>query len=310
MAKQRKGSPPSIDLSQIGKSKRLAKRNKDYLDLLSIVTRAREGFVIEQTRLNSKPAKESAKQLLGQLDLIYHMVSLPHATLMLMEGEAYFKQASLDKVLLDLSEEEKRKAFEKRYASTMQRFFAIDVTGSLSRPWLFAITVYIWTAFECLAGDLWVASLNHATKLGQRILSSIPHDDAEKFGLSRRHIDVGLAARYGFDLRRSLGTVLRSKFDFSSVDGIEVAYKQAFGIVSPLHETDCATLSELEQVRHLIVHRGGVADDKFLKLTKLKVRRAKILSLALSQVGDYMAGMTLGCVGLLKIVDKWFEEQK
>lgn len=294
---------PKIDFSKIGRSKRLAKLNKDYLDLLSIVHRSRHGFAVEQARLKSKPAKDAAKQLLRQLDLVVQMVSLPHSILMMMEG---FLTAT---TTAERNPEKLRKMFEEQFKSTMQHFFVLDVSGALSRPWLFAMTVYIWTAFECLAGDLWAISLNHATTLGHRILTSIPSEDAEKFGLSRRHIDVGLAARYGFDLRRSLGTILKSKFDFSSFAGVEAAYKQAFGACGEL-ENYGDTLKELEQVRHLIVHRGGVADGKFVKATKLKARPDKTVSLKLSKVAHYMISVTLGCLALLKIVDEWFASQK
>jgi hypothetical protein len=51
---------PKFDFAKIGKSKRLAKQNKDYLDLLSIVEKSRFGFVAEQASLKSKPAKDAA----------------------------------------------------------------------------------------------------------------------------------------------------------------------------------------------------------------------------------------------------------
>lgn len=79
---------PKFDFSKIGKSKRLTKQTKAYLDLLSIVEKSRRGFVVEQTRLKSKPAKDAARQLLRQLDLIFHMVQLPYAILIMMEGYA------------------------------------------------------------------------------------------------------------------------------------------------------------------------------------------------------------------------------
>jgi hypothetical protein len=303
--------PPKFDLSKVGRSRRLAKQNKEYLDLLSIVDKARRGFVGEQARLKSKTAKESAKQLLRQLDLIFHLVFLPYVILTMMEGYASGYAEGLLSAFkgTERIQEKSKKASEKRVKITMQCFFALDVSGSLSRPWLFAVTLYVWTAFECLAGDLWATSLNHATFLGHRVLNSTSSEDTEKSGLSKRHIDVGLAARHGFDLRRSLGTILKSKFDFSGFDGIEAAYKQAFGTCGDL-EKYIDTLKELEQVRHLIVHRGGVADGKFVKATKLKAKPDKMLSLKLSRVGSYMVSVTLSCVALLHVVDEWFAAQQ
>jgi hypothetical protein len=204
--------------------------------------------------------------------------------------------------------DESRKKFEKQFKETMRRFFALDASGSLSRPWLYAVTVYVWLAFECLAEDLWTSSLNQETKLGHQALNSIPNEDKDSSGLSRRQIDVGLAARDGFDLRKSLGTILKSKFDFGKFDGVRSAYKQVFKTYGELD--NFPHLRELEQVRHLIVHRGGVADDRFIRLTKIKARPGKPLSLTTTQVANYMISVTLGCASLLKIVDEWFTEEE
>ena len=118
-----------------------------------------------------------------------------------------------------------------------------------------------WTALECLATDLWVTSLNEEpTTLAQTAISSL---DAQEPGeLTSRHIPVGLAARHGFDLRRCLGTVLKSKFDFTGVSGIQKAYK----IFVPNDEFIQKVLAqpelgELEATRHVIVHRAGRVDE-------------------------------------------------
>lgn len=295
----------AIDLSKVGKSRRLAKQNKDYLSLLSVVHKSRVGFEAEQATLKSKPAREAAKQLVRQLDLILNMVLLPYKILAMMEGYAAgYERGLLIAFGREPDEKERLRTFKKMSKRTMQRFFALDVSGSLSRPWLFAITVYIWTAFECLAGDLWESAINHTTKLAHRTLNSLPTEYPEQPGISRRQIDVGLAARHGFDLRRCLGTVLKPKFDFTKFGGITAAYTQTFGTCGDL-EKYCK-LKELEQVRHLIVHRGGVADEKFLKLTKVKAKKNAPLPLPLSQIGEYMMTVTLGCLALLKVVDDYF----
>lgn len=295
---------PKIDLTRIDKSRRLAKQNKEYLDLLSVVEKARGGVEVMQARLKSKPARDAARQLLRQLELVLQMVLMPYQILMMAEGRLQGRWEAFEIVLGKQQEEDdKRKVFERHSKRAMKYFFALDASGSLSRPWLSASTVYIWTAFECLAADLWENSLNHRTALAHRTLNSISGEDPEKSGLSRRQIDVGLAARHGFDLRKCLGTVLKSKFDFSSFEGIQTAYKQAFG-TSELD--DHQELKELEQVRHLIVHRGGITDEKFLRITKLKARRGAPLPLKTPQVCGYVINVTLGCVALLEGVDNWF----
>jgi hypothetical protein len=267
-----------------------------------VVERAKQGLAGQEASLKARPTKEAAKQLLRQLDLILNMVLLPYMILMMEEGKVQGLREAFGVVIGKKHKKtDRRHMFEKHSKIAMKRFFALDVSGSLSRPWLSAATVYIWTAFECLAADLWENSLNDRTVLAHRTLSSIPGDDTGKSGLSRRHIEVGLAARHGFDLRRCLGTLLKSKFDFTSFEGIEAAYKQAFGTDELQGFQD---LKELEQVRHLIVHRGGVVDEKFLRVTNLKARRGVPLSPKVSQVCDYMIAVTLACVSLLKSVDQ------
>jgi hypothetical protein len=290
---------------RVGKSRKRARQNKGYLELLSVVSKSRAGLKAQQAMLTSKPAKHAANLLDRQLDLIFHMVFMPYMILMAMEGYAEGKWSVAEEVLgITSSPKEERKRFQKISRTTMERFFALDAGGSLSRPWLSATTVYMWTAFECLAGDLWTSSLDQSTTLGHQVLGTISGDDPENTGLSRRRIDVGLAARYGFDLRRKLGTILRPKFDFTSVEGVQSAYKKAFGTCGELEKY--SSLKDLEQVRHLIVHRGGIADDQFMKVAKVKGKPGRPLFLTMEKVTSYMVGVTLGCVALLKVVDEWF----
>jgi hypothetical protein len=124
-----------------------------------------------------------------------------------------------------------------------------------------------WTALECLAADLWVASLNESPlPLAQTAITSL--DQQEPGELTSKQIPVGLAARYGFDLRRCLGTLLKPKFDFTSVSGIQRAYR-VFGTTDDYLTKAFAgsLLGELEATRHLIVHRASVVDADYKKRT-------------------------------------------
>jgi hypothetical protein len=153
-----------FNLANLNASTSLRNKNKAYLDLQSVIGRSRAGFLSEQARLKSKPARASAAQLLRQLDLIFNMVQMPHILLATMEGYANGFQAVL-RVALGEEPEYVKRQFDDSARDTMRKFFLLDgdYSGGLSRPWLFAVTVYIWTAFECLASDLWASSLNDAT---------------------------------------------------------------------------------------------------------------------------------------------------
>ena len=143
---------------------RFGKKNKQYLDLLSILNKAHLGLSADQANLVSQPAKGALAQLLRQLDLISGMVRFPHSILLVMEGQVEGSMSAFRALLEVMAHKNtapdagpsKRKRFEKQFKTTMRKFFWLDKNqaGSLSRPWLFAVNVYIWTAFECFAGDL------------------------------------------------------------------------------------------------------------------------------------------------------------
>ncbi len=167
-----------------------------------------------------------------------------------------------------------------------------------------------WTAIECLATDLWVASLNEEPLLvGQTAISSL--DPQEAGELTSKHIPVGLAARHGFDLRRSLGTVLRTKFDFTGVSGIQKAYK-VFVPNDEFIEKVLAQpeLSEMEATRHVIVHRAGKVDEDYRKRTGSDLPVGTVLNITVSQAERFCELSARSGTGLLAFVNDWFVQKK
>src|SRR5882672_1705213 len=59
-----------------------------------------------------------------------------------------------------------------------------------------------WTAFECLASDLWIAALNERPQAGTRALAELPGDANDD--LTRKSISVRLLQKYGLDLRNTM----------------------------------------------------------------------------------------------------------
>ncbi len=167
-----------------------------------------------------------------------------------------------------------------------------------------------WTAFECLASDLWVTALNEEPKLlAQSAISSLEGQELNE--ITSKHIPVGLAARYGFDLRHCLGTVLRSKFDFTGVSGIQKAYK-AFSPNDEFIEKVLAQpeLAELEVTRHAIVHRAGRVDDEYRRRTHSKLGIGFILSFDRAQAERFSYLSSRAGTGLLAFVNDWLVKKK
>jgi hypothetical protein len=167
-----------------------------------------------------------------------------------------------------------------------------------------------WTAVECVASDLWVASLNNgAVPLAQNAL--MPLDQQEPGELTSKHIPVGLAARYGFDLRHCLGTLLKPRFDFTSVSGIHKAYK-----IFPMKDDflkrilEEPLLAELEATRHLIVHRASKIDDEYKRRTGSSLEIGTRLSFAEDKVWKFLRVCGNTGFDLLAFVNDWFNAHK
>ncbi len=167
-----------------------------------------------------------------------------------------------------------------------------------------------WTALECLATDLWVTSVNEEPMiLAQTALSSI--EAQEPGDVTSKQISVGLAARHGFDLRRCLGTVLKPKFDFTGVSGIQKAYK----VFAPNDEflellLGDPDLGELEAARHVIVHRAGKVDEEYRRRTKSNHPVGTVMSFSRDQSAWFCQKSAHAGTGLLAFVNDWLVKKK
>jgi hypothetical protein len=179
----------------------------------------------------------------------------------------------------------------------MQVLYSAGVSGS-------------WTALECVATDLWVTALNEEPMtLAQTAISSL--EGQEPGDLTSKQIPVGLAARHGFDLRRCLGTVLKSKFDFTGVSGIQRAYKVFIPndefIEKVLAQPE---LGELEATRHVIVHRAGRVDEEFLRRTNSSLPVGTVLTFNNEQSARFSYVSSQAGTGLLAFVNDWLARKK
>jgi uncharacterized protein involved in tolerance to divalent cations len=182
----------------------------------------------------------------------------------------------------------------------------MDIVNSSIKFLLRAAISSAWTAFECLAKDLWVVALNsRPLNLAHPTFRSVTDDNVAN-GLTGKSISVGLLARQGFDLRCCLGDLLSTKFDFSGVRGIKEAYFAAFGKSASLEGILARDeLEKLEAIRHLVVHRAGIIDDQFKRRVKTDVAEGELLALD-GQSVSHLADEALndGC-NLLEFVDAW-----
>lgn len=161
-----------------------------------------------------------------------------------------------------------------------------------------------WTAFECLAKDMWTDVLNARPQgPGQRALFGTQQRDET----GRKGVPLEVLAQHGFDMRGALGSYLRSSFDFSRINGIKQAYTLAFGKHQAIKNTlDAAVLKELHASRNLLVHRAGVMDEEYIKAVdgELSMIGAPLPLTAAKTHTLINAAINAGR-GLLGFLDEW-----
>jgi hypothetical protein len=175
--------------------------------------------------------------------------------------------------------------------------------GNALEATLSGMVLGAWTAFETLAGDLWVASVNAQPEYlagltgagnriekivrekpkqshknmeveeGNKVTSDGIDDTCEP--LSQRQVTLGMmckVTRGKYDLADKMGTLLAeaTRVQFTTLEAIREAYSLAFSEKvrrAKTSQIDAALASKgfdtLSAVRNLIVHKAGVADEEY-----------------------------------------------
>jgi hypothetical protein len=193
----------------------------------------------------------------------------------------------------------------------VQRIAGISPLPEGVDSWLSAQVVGGWTAFETMAGDLWEAALNchpHGLSELKGKQAPLPVDARQ----NAKTIPLTIFQRYKFDLSKSMGTILRERRGFDTLENIRGAYLEAFFSDATEIENilSSSALDTLNAVRNLIVHRAAIVDQKYLGRTKSlpTAPRADVGKPILID-GEVIANLVqpvfeLGC-RLIVAVDNW-----
>lgn len=171
-------------------------------------------------------------------------------------------------------------------------------------------SVAIWTAVESLAKDLWISCVNlrldPLAKNALRVQGSSTGEGGSK------SVRAEWLAKYGFDLRDRMGTLLvedENKFQFDSPKLIRRSYVAAFG-QSPESEKLWQELSRdlglLNLTRNLVAHRAGIVDQRFVDQTQTALPVGEYVPLNAETVADFLTVATQAACELLAFVDTWF----
>jgi hypothetical protein len=303
-----------------------------------------EDLMLVRDIYSTQPAKECASALkvnelrvicetfYKNMEDVYDMMLLPHKVAwighfkqqaMLLQVQAITEKGYKDWKTSEVTQQKIRdrvielqkakhkeltdSALEEGKVSLRQALSGEDVRSSIRSLLRLSISAF-WTAFECLTKDAWIYLVNSRPKdVVSRVLHAVV-SEGEPDGISEKQISLRLLAKYEFDLRGSLGSVLVEKFDFTSVAGIRKAYAALFGKPAELEEIFTnESLTRLEAVRHVIVHRAGIADDEYIKRLRIPLSKGEMVPIdaeTTEKFGNVVIGS--GCA-LLRFVDSKIE---
>jgi hypothetical protein len=225
-----------------------------------------------------------------------------------------------------------------RAAQQLNHFIALYPPVATAVQSIFAaVLTTLWTSFETLSNDLWVAALN-AQPTGLADLTGTPNrigklagdkercdevDELEKTQDSRlgRKIvyldDIQRLTRGGYDIRQKMGTLLRGRFKFTTLRGIREAYSTAFSerekkarpanIDKALADKAIDTLCI---IRNIIVHKAGIADQEYEERAKVcplapQVRKGQAIPLDGGICIALIRPVMDCCLALVSAVDSW-----
>ena len=145
--------------------------------------------------------------------------------------------------------------------------------------------VLIWGSFEVLCRDLFVAHLNTRP---QDVIQLLEAPGARRLFVARG-VDYDVLSQHGFNVSNKLGTILATGHDLSGIP----ALKDIFGALLPDPPLVIAALSErslwvLQQRRHLIVHKRGIIDGRYVEATGDALAVGSQLTISPDDVRQYL----------------------
>jgi len=268
-----------------------------------------------------EPIRQVADSFCLNMQSLAFMVAIPYTFLLMKQMEfahvvllikAKLKSTKPFASMEELSHEERRSLYgqmteiaaqkpededdKRKKQSAIDNEFRSLLTSSEEirsgyRSLLYSGLVWVWSTFEVFCSDLWEISVNESPHvLGKEAITGLSRMDklGEIEGLTAKYIKLDYLAKYGYDLTHSMGTILKPKFDFTSMSSIRQAYHSAF----PKNQTISRVLANnalffLEMKRHLIVHRAGLVDETFVSKTGVDIPVGVMLPVSDKEVLEY-----------------------
>ena len=149
----------------------------------------------------------------------------------------------------------------------LESFLSDEIGRNIASRITNQCAVFLWSAFEVLASDLFVQVLNTQPQLAGALLK-----DARTKNLYRAK-DLGDALEeYKYDLSHHMGEALVRQARLDDLGTIKAVYGVLLGGSDRAREAlDQKDLWRLCKIRNMIVHRAGIVDEQFRKETGIDV---------------------------------------
>ena len=171
-----------------------------------------------------------------------------------------------------------------------------------------SLVVFSWTAFESLCEDL----LERAIDVRPRWLSSLKGRNEQR---PSRPWEVSLKGNTVPTSKESKGPKSRDKLRYRNIKAIRDSYWITFPVggrmIDRALEGRC--IDTLFAVRNILVHRGGIADELFLKRVDglpefSHVKNGSLLRLDFGSVRSIIQPVLVRGIRLIAAVNKWIME--
>lgn len=171
-----------------------------------------------------------------------------------------------------------------------------------------------WTSYEVLTADLWEELVNSSIKAAHNVCNTETGQEVDS-----KKINLNELFKYKLDLSNHMGSLLKRRFDFTSTNGINLAFDACFGDrekgskqeraeKEKARKLACKALSDVEQMRHLILHKGGLVDHSFIEKTQANYEIGDRLKLTSYDLGKGIDEVFKKGLELIDRAEEWLNE--
>ena len=168
-------------------------------------------------------------------------------------------------------------------ASTLLKAIEQPSTAKAADELLYQAVVGLWSAFEILVRDELIVLLNSHPAIATQLLNN--SCSKKYFELPKLSIEELSETKY--DLSSCMGDFILGTRDFSDVRIIKSAFSAISSDGKLIEFLNDDNLWQLNQCRHLIVHRRGVVDAKYKASTECQLPIGERVSVTPQDVDKY-----------------------